>query len=412
MNSKHIKRISYMKKINDFIDTDFIKVLTGIRRCGKTSIMFDIIEELKDKGINEKNIIFISFEDLEYNLIEDFKELNELILDKVKNLEGKIYLFFDEIQHVNQWERSINGFRVSLNCDIFISGSNSKLLSRELSTLLAGRFIEIRIYPFSFNEILQYMEEIKNITLTPDVEKSLFRDYYLNFGGMPGLLTIDDEMNKRNALKDIYNTIILDDILSRFKINKIDLFKRFTRYLMNSIGQTFSSNSISNYLKHENINTTPNTILKFTEYLQEPLFFLKCRRMDLIGKKEMKLYEKYYLTDHGFHHAMVENNSQKITRVLENIVYIELLRRDYNVSVGKIYDKEIDFICEKYGKYLYIQVSYLLASEKTIKREFSPLFKINDKFDTYVISMDEIDLSKNGVKHINVIDFLKGKEIT
>ena len=409
---KHIKRELYLNKIEEFIDTDFIKVLTGIRRCGKTSIMFDIIDELKSGGINEENILFISFEDIKYNTIEDFKELNKIITDKVKDIDGKIYFFFDEIQNVSQWERSINAFRVSFDCDIFISTSYSKLLSSELSTLLAGRFIEIKIYPFSFKEYLQYTEEIKGITLNKYKEIELFEEEYIKFGGMPGLLEINDEQNKKDVLSGLYNTILIDDILSGFKISRIDLFQRFTGYMMNSVGQTFSAKSIRNYLKNRNIRTSDDTLLKYLNFLQLPYFLLKCRRQDLIGKKEMQIYEKYYLTDHGFHHAIVEDNYNKITGILENIVYIELLRRGFTVKVGKIYDKEIDFVCEKSGVYTYIQVSYKIFDEKTQKREFSPLLQINDKFDTYVITMDYMNRVVEGVKQISVIDFLKGDEIS
>ena len=408
---KHIKRELYLNKIEEFIDTDFIKVLTGIRRCGKTSIMFDVIDELKSRGINEENILFISFEDIKYNTIEDFKELNKIITDKVKDIDGKIYFFFDEIQNVSQWERSINAFRVSFDCDIFISTSYSKLLSSELSTLLAGRFIEIKIYPFSFKEYLQYTEEIKGITLNKYKEIELFEEEYIKFGGMPGLLEINDEQNKKDVLSGLYNTILIDDILSGFKISRIDLFQRFTGYMMNSVGQTFSAESIRNYLKNRNIRTSDDTLLKYLNFLQLPYFLLKCRRQDLIGKKEMQIYEKYYLTDHGFHHAIVEDNYNKITGILENIVYIELLRRGFTVRVGKIYDKEIDFVCEKSGVYTYIQVSYKIFDEKTQKREFSPLLQINDKFDTYVITMDYMNRVVEGVKQISVIDFLKGDEI-
>ena len=258
--------------------------------------MYDIIDELKNKGIKEDNILYISFESLEYNKIENFNQLNEVIINKVKDIKGKLYLFFDEIQNVSQWERSINAFRVSSDCDIYIAGSNSKLLSSELSTLLSGRFIEIKIYPFSFNEYLQYMTEIKGIELNKYKEIELFEEYYIKYGGMPGLLELNEDQNIKDALTGLYNTIFVQDILSRFKINRIDLFQRFTRYMMNSVGQTFSSKSIKNYLKNQNIRTSQDTLLKYLNYLKQPYFILKCRREDLIGKKEMQIYEKYYLT--------------------------------------------------------------------------------------------------------------------
>lgn len=406
-----IKRESYIKGLDEYIDSDFIKFFVGIRRCGKTSLLYSLVDELKNKGIKEENIIFISFESPEYNLIENFQELDEIVYNKVNDIDGKIYLFFDEIQEVKEWEKSINGYRVSFDCDIYISGSNSKLLSNELSTLLAGRYIKINVYPFSFKEFLQYMDEIENIDLNNDKIELLFKDHYLNYGGMPGILSLKANEFKISALRDIYNSIIFNDIISRFKIRNIDLLKRFIRFMISSTGQTFSSKKIKNYLRNNKIYTTQDTLLKYNEYLQETFFLSKCRRQDLIGKKEMKIYEKYYLMDHGFHNALIGSNEKIIGRILENIVYIELLRRSYEVNVGKIYDKEIDFVCKKNGKYIYIQVSYLLANEKTIKREFRPLMNIPDKYDTYVISMDQFDLSRDGIKHRNLIDFLLSNEI-
>lgn len=228
---------------------------------------------------------------------------------------------------------------------------------------------------------------------------------------MPGLLSIEDKDTKINALQDIYNSIIVNDILSRYIINDVDLFKRFSYYLMNTTGQTFSKTSITNYLKNENRKTTRNTISNFTEYLQEALFCQKVRRQDIIGKKILKTEEKYYLTDQGFHHALVDNNNNWIPRVLENIVYNELIRRGYSVKVGKIKNKEIDFVCQRYDKRIYVQVSYYLSTEKTVKREFTPLLDVPDKYDAYVLSMDELDMSQDGIKHRNIIDFLSNNEI-
>lgn len=413
MNKNLIRRESYLKQIQEFKNSDFVKVITGIRRSGKTSLLYLIVEELKNENVPEKNIIFISFESPEYNSIEYFKELDKIIYEKTKNLEGKIYLFFDEIQKINMWEKSINGYRVTLNCDIYISGSNSKLLSSELATTLAGRYVKIKVYPFSFSEILQYKKEIEGLNFSSKESiKTLFNEEYVNYGGMPSILTLKGDEVKKSALRDIFDSILLNDIIERFQIKRIDLLKRFTRYMMHSIGQTFSSKSIKNYLKGNNINTTQDTLLKYNDYLQQTYFLSKCKRYDLKGKKEMKIEEKYYLMDHGFHHALIDNNNAWIPRILENIVYIELLRRNYNVTVGRTDNKkEIDFICKKNGQYKYIQVSYVLSDEKTIKREYAPFFRIKDKFDAYIITTDEFDLSRDGIKHLNVIDFLLGDDI-
>jgi hypothetical protein len=405
-----IKRESYLKQIDALMNTDFIKIIIGIRRCGKTFLLKSIIEELKNKGVNEENIIYISFESNKYKNIFTQEELDELILNLTNNISGKIYILFDEIQQVNGWEKSVNGYRVDLDCDIYITGSNSKLLSNELTTLLSGRYIKINLYPFSYKEVLKYKQEYYNIELNYENKRKIFHEYLL-FGGMPGILGIPNNDTKINALQDIYDSIIVHDILSRYTINDVDLFKRFSHYLMNSTGQTFSKTSITNYLKNENRKTTRNTISNFTIYLQESLFCKKVRRQDILGKKILKTEEKYYLADQGFHHALVDDNTKWIPRVLENIVYNELIRRGYSVKIGKIKNKEIDFVCQKYDKKIYVQVSYYLSTEKTVEREFSPLLDVPDKYDAYVISMDEFDMSYNGIKHKNIIEFLLDDEI-
>lgn len=405
-----IKREMYLDQIRQIIGTDFIKVIVGLRRCGKTSLLKSIMEELQNQGINKENIIYISFELVEYKNIFTSEQLDETVLNLTKNLDGKVYLLFDEIQQVESWETSINSYSASFDCDIYITGSNSKLLSNELATLLAGRYIKINLYPFSFKEVLQYRQEIDNVKLNNESVKEQFNQYLL-FGGMPGLLPIRDDDTKVNALQDIYDSIIVHDILSRYTINEIDLFKRFSHYLMNSTGQTFSKTSITNYLKSENKTTTRNTISNFTDYLKDSLFCKRVRRQDILGKKILKTEEKYYLTDQGFHHALVDNNNNWLGRILENVVFNELVRRGYSVKIGKIRNKEIDFVCEKHDNRIYVQVTYLLSSPETIEREFSPLMDVPDKYDAYVLSMDEFDMSQNGIKHKNIIDFLLDDEI-
>ena len=405
-----IKRELYLKKIHHLFDTDFIKVIIGLRRSGKTYLLNSIMEELKDKGVKEENIIYISFELVEYKNIFTSQQLDELILNLTKDLEGKIYLLFDEIQIVESWEKSINAYRASFDCDIYITGSNSKLLSNELATLLAGRYIKINLYPFSFSEILQYKKEIDNVDLTKENIKDFFKEYLL-FGGMPGLLPIKDEDIKIALLHDIYDSIIVHDILSRYKINDIDLFKRFSYFLMNSTGQRFSKSNINRYLKNENRKTTRNTIANYTLYLEDSLFVTKAICQDIVGKKILQTNEKYYLADHGFHHALVDNNDNWTGRILENIVFNELIRRGYSVKIGRIRNKEIDFVCKRHDKNIYVQVTYLLSSPEVLKREFDVLLDIPDKYDTYVLSMDELDMSYNGIKHRNIIDFLLDDEI-
>ena len=408
MVDRLIKRDAYVNKLKDYVNTDFVKVYIGIRRSGKTSLMHNIIDELKLMGVKDENIIFISFESREYSYIDNTQQLDEIIFNKTENIEGKAYLFFDEIQQVKGWEKSINTYRVSIDCDIYITGSNSKLLSGELATLLTGRYLTIHVYPFSFKEFLQYKNEIEGIELTKDTINKLYDDYF-NFGGMPGILSLGSDEFRNLALKDIFNSILFEDVVSRFKINNIDLLQRFSRYMISSTGEIFSSKSIKNYLKSNNIHTSQDTLLKYNEYLKQSFFISKCKCFELKGKKEMKILGKNYLTDHGFHHALIEDNILKVTKILENIVYVELLRRGYKVNVGRNPDNtEVDFVCEKSGKYKYVQVSYRLTNEKTLNREITPLLRIPDKYESILITTEDHNFSKDGVKHLNIIDFLLG----
>ncbi|KZX13074.1 ATP-binding protein [Methanobrevibacter oralis] len=411
MADKLIKRDSYVNKLKDYVNSDFVKVYIGIRRSGKTSLMHNIIDELKSMGVKDENIIFFSFESREYAYIDNSQQLDEIVFNKTKNLEGKVYLFFDEIQQVKGWEKSINSFRVSIDSDIYITGSNSKLLSGELATLLTGRYLTINVYPFSFKEFLKYKNEIEGVELTSDSIIKLYGEYF-NFGGMPGILSLGSDEFKRLALRDIFNSILFEDVVSRFNINNIDLLQRFTRYMISSTGETFSSKSIKNYLKSNNIYTSQDTLLKYNEYLNHSFFISKCKFFELKGRSEMKILGKYYLTDHGFHHALIENNILKVTKILENIVYVELLRRGYKVNVGRSKDNtEVDFVCEKSGQYKYVQVSYRLTSEETLNREITPLLKIPDKYDSIIITTENHDFSKKGVRHLNIIDFLYGDDL-
>ena len=369
-----------------------------------------IIDEIKNNGVSEENIFYFSFESFEHKHISSAKELDDLVLELTRGVEGKLYFLFDEIQNVESWESCINSYKVSFDCDIYITGSNSKLLSNELSTLLSGRFVRIDVYPFSFSEVLQYRREVDGWDLSSEDISNLF-DEYLLWGGMPGLLSINDVNSKTNALRDIYDSIIINDVLSRYVIKDIDLFKRFSSYLMNSMSQTFSKTSITNFLKNENKRTTRGTISNFTDYLCDCLFCERVQRQDILGKNLLKTEEKYYLTDHGFHHALVDDNSNWNGRVLENIVYLELIRRNYKVKVGKIGDKEIDFICVKPDRKIYIQVAYLISSDEVVEREFGSLLRVPDKFDAYVLSMDKLDMSQDGIKHKYIIDFLLDDEI-
>lgn len=391
-----------MQRIRPFMNTDLIKVFTGIRRAGK-SVMLELVKnELKESGIGEENFLCINFEQFSNSQFLDVESLYKKITDFQKNTKGKIYLFFDEIQEVDGWEKCINSCRVDFDCDIYITGSNAKLLSGELTTYLAGRYVEFVIYPFSFAEFFE-MNLIKN----PNVDKATCFMQFLKTGGMPFLSNFpDDDSAKSQYLIDIYNSVVLKDVVKRNNIRDVDTLERIVAYAFSNIGHIFSATSLSKYFKSENRKISHDTILNYLKFCSDAFLFYKINRYDLEGKKIVTVNEKYYCADHGLREALFGKNIQNIDQVLENIVCLELLRRNYKVYVGKKGDLEIDFIAEKQGKKIYIQVAYLLANEETIKREFSVYNFVKDSYPKYVVSMDDLDFSQNGIIHKNIKDFL------
>lgn len=391
-----------MQRIRPFINTDLIKVFTGIRRAGK-SVMLELVKnELKESGIGEENFLCINFEQFSNSQFLDVESLYKKITDFQKNTKGKIYLFFDEIQEVDGWEKCINSCRIDFDCDIYITGSNAKLLSGELATYLAGRYVEFVIYPFSFAEFFE-MNLIKN----PNVDKATCFMQFLKTGGMPFLSNFpDDDSAKSQYLIDIYNSVVLKDVVKRNNIRDVDTLERIVAYAFSNIGHIFSATSLSKYFKSENRKISHDTILNYLKFCSDAFLFYKINRYDLDGKKIVTVNEKYYCADHGLREALFGKNIQNIDQVLENIVCLELLRRNYKVYVGKKGDLEIDFIAEKQGKKIYVQVAYLLANEETIKREFSVYNFVKDSYPKYVVSMDDLDFSQNGIIHKNIKDFL------
>ena len=399
-----IERKIYFEKIKPFIAKDIIKVLTGIRRSGKSVMLKLIMKELKKNGIDENQFIYINFENLRNTHLCYADTLNEYILEKAENIQEKCYLFLDEIQEVKEWEKCINSLRTEdKQFDIYITGSNAKLLSGELATYLAGRYVEVEIYPFSFKEFCSIYQNINQ-----NISKEEMFEKFVKLGGMPFLHNLNYEVeSSMQYLKDIYSSIILKDITQRNNIRNTELLERIINYIVMNIGNTFSANSISKYFKSENRKVAVDTVLNYIKACENAFLINKVPRYEIQGKEVLNVSEKYYIADHGIREAILETNERDINQIFENIVYMELLRKGYNIKIGKLNNLEIDFVCTKINnEKIYIQVAYLLASEDTIKREFLPFEKINDNYPKYVISMDRFDMSRNGIKHLNIIDFL------
>nr|WP_301867944.1 ATP-binding protein [Methanobrevibacter smithii] len=398
-----IKRKFYLEKIVKLIDTEDIKVITGVRRCGKTILLKQIIDELENRGIASENIIYMSFESSKYKNIRNDDDLDEFIFSKTNNLNGKIYLLFDEIQKVKNWEVSLNSYRVDLECDIYITGSNSQLLSGELATLISGRYISINMLPFSFKELIQYYDEMHE-----NIDEIKLFEQYLSYGGFPGLLNYENE-EKEKYLYDLYSTIVLNDILYKNKVKDLDLLERLMEFMISNIGQLFSANSISKYIKNENRKTTPHTIINYMDYARNAFIFYQIKRENIKQKRKLLISDKYYLVDSGFYFIFNGSTQRNWGQLLENIVFLELIRQGYSITIGKIQDLEVDFVCRKANQIKYIQVSQSILDENTRKREFKSLEKISDSYPKYVISMDSFDFSANGIIHLNIIDFLKSE---
>ncbi len=397
-----IERVLYYDKIEKFIDKPLIKVITGIRRSGKSTMMKLIQKRLIEKGVSNDDIIYINFESMKYYDMRVAKKLYDFIIESTC-ADRRQYLFFDEIQLVENWEEAINSFLVDLNADIYITGSNSKLLSSELSTLLTGRYIQFRLYPLSFNEMIEFHDTFSGKN---DKDKLLW--HYIRRGGFPAIHISDyDEDTAYMVINDIYDSIVLRDVVERHKIRNVELLNRIMKYVMDNVGNTFSAKNISDYFKSQYRKVDINTVYNYIEALESSFVISKVNRYDLLGKEILKTQEKFYLADQGIQHAVFGYRDRNISGVLENIIYNELIRRGYNVYIGKLKNKEIDFISEKKNEKVYVQLSYKMENEKTVLREFEPLLAIKDHYPKYVVSMDE-HFSDNieGVRHIGLYEFI------
>lgn len=397
-----IIRERYLKLIRPFYDQDLIKVLIGIRRSGKSVILTQIMDELKQKSIDSKHIIYMNFEDYDYEAYTDPQKLNDYIKEKI-NDDEKYYIFFDEIQNVDKWERVVNSLRATKNASIFITGSNSDLLSSDLATHIAGRYVSFKVTPFTFEEVC----ELLNVTDSRDIEDA-FNDY-IKWGGMPQRFMQNDDNSKRTYLYDIYDSIIMKDIVKRFNIKDIDLLRRIITYILTTPSQVFSPDSLKKYMQSDFRNVSLETIYNYLDYIVRANLISKAERYDVRGKRILTGKYKYYLTDLGFTNVLSVGRKEQIGSYLENIVYNELIARGYNVNVGTLDNGEIDFIATKFNEKIYIQVAYILSDESVITREFGAYKKIEDNYPKYVLSMDKFDLSQNGIIHKNIIDWLLNK---
>ena len=396
-----LKRENYLSRIRGFYDSDLIKILVGIRRCGKSVILNQIIDEIKEKNVSDDHIIWINFEYIEYEHLKDYKELNRYIKEKIID-KDKYYLFLDEIQKVDKFEEVINSIRASVkNVSIFITGSNSKLLSQELSTVLSGRYVLFNIYPLSYKEFIQLTNKNSNS------EESFWN--FVKWGGLPNRCEFNSEINIKDYLHSVFDSIILRDVVDRLGLKDTILFDLLLQYVVDTTGREFSAENVIKFLKQEGKSVSTETLYIYLDALCKALIIKKIYRYDIHGKTILKTLNKYYMTDLGI--AQIKNNNFEINKgfVLENVIYNELLIRGYDVYIGKTKDGEVDFIAAKEGKKEYYQVCYMLNSNTVINREFSAFDSIDDNYPKYVLSLDKEDFSRNGIIHKNIIDWLLEK---
>ena len=394
-----VKREMYLKKLRPFYHLDLIKVITGIRRCGKSVLLQQIKEELLAEGIREDQILYLNFEDYDFSFIQSGKDLHEYVKEQLTEKQ-KYYLFFDEIQTVSEFERVINSLRMKFDVSIFITGSNGKLLSGELATYLSGRYVSFLVMPFSFRE----MCEIRKVQPESATEEMLLE--YMEWGGMPQRFQLTDQEQVKTFLRDVYDTIVLRDIVQRAGIRDVDVFNRLIEYLACNPSQTVSVKSISDYFMSVERKISRETIYNYLENITASMIMRKVSRYDVRGKCILTKMEKYYLTDTGL--GRVRNSGFKLEMgaLLENIIYNELIVRGYDVYVGKTRKSEVDFVAVRGNEKEYYQVAYYLYDQKVIDREFGAFREIEDNYPKYVISLDKMDFSRDGIIHKNAVRFL------
>jgi predicted AAA+ superfamily ATPase len=395
------KRNLYLNKIRPYINKPVIKVITGMRRVGKSYLLRSIIDDLKLSKVPENQILYINKESLDFDFIRTYRDLNQYVTSCLRDVQAPKYLFVDEIQEIHQWERAITSCFSEGDVDIYITGSNAHLLSSEIATLISGRYIEMPVYSLSFEEFLLFRDTRKQ---SKDEEFAT----YLWAGGLPAIHHFDfNQEVVYQYINAIYNTILLKDVIMRNNVRNTSLLENITRYVFQNVGNIFTAKKVSDYLKSQKLRVGIETVQNYIAYLVATLAVYKVPRYDVKGKRLLELHEKYYLGDVALRHALLGYREGDISGVLENLVFLELIRRGYQVAIGKIGNKEIDFIAEKENRKIYVQVAYLLSSSETIEREFSVLREIRDNYPKYVISLDTVfGKDVEGIQRLNLIDFL------
>lgn len=403
----NLPRNLYLSSLKGFIDKPVIKVITGMRRTGKSFFLRQIIDELKSRKISSKNILYIDKELAEFDGISSYKDLNTFVEKYFAEIKSKKYLLVDEVQLISSWEKSINSFFKQGDFDIYITGSNAQMLSSELTTFISGRYVEFQIYPLSFDEFLEFREKKSTTPKLKSIDEEF--DLYIKYGGLPGIHEFElDEKLILQYIDSVYNTILFKDIIRRYEIRNSSLLESLIHFIADNLGGTFSAKSISDFLKSQKIKTAVNTIQNYLDNFDSSYLAHKVRRYDIKGKKFFEIRDKYFLGDLGLRTNLLGFKKSHINGILENIVYLDLLRKGYKVSIGNLENLEVDFIAENEREKIYIQVCYLLSDDSVVEREFRSLEAIDDNYPKIVLSMDKLwGEGRNGIKRHNIVDFIR-----
>ena len=399
---KLIPRPRYTERILPFMNKPLIKVITGVRRAGKSALIQLLIDQLIASGVSPENILSINMESLEFDALDDYRKLYDYVRHHLRDT-GESYLFVDEVQNVHEWERAIASVLADGLADVTISGSNARLLSSDLATRLTGRYVEIPVYPLLFSEFIEFQRIERN---SPEVQRAW--NSFLRYGGFPGIhyLSLEDEP-VFTYLNSLYNTIVLKDVVNRHAIREPAQLDSITRFLFDNCGNITTAKRITDYMRAQGLSVSLARVQNYLAYLEQAYLVFRCRRYDLKGMRHLELYDKFYLTDIGIRHGLVGYRDNDIAGLLENVVYLELLARGYTVSVGKFRNYEIDFVAEKQTERLYVQVSYLLSTEETVDREYRSLRHLDDNHPKLVLSLDTVQpANRDGIRWQNLVDFL------